>query len=181
MEERNFTFGERLRQIRIKMEMTQDRFAKKLGTSKQVISKYETNQRTPKISVVIDYADKLGVSFFYMCGYTDKELTPKISLENSEGLAKIMADNSYDLELKTGIPEAVFEAIRNRDTNYLEFPVAWHLSETLGIPIEVWADKVSEPPYVTVEARKVALLYDKTAAQWQDIICRILGVIRSEG
>ena len=42
--------------------MSQDDFALLLGTSKQVISRYETGQRSPKVSIVAAYAEKLGVS-----------------------------------------------------------------------------------------------------------------------
>ena len=56
------TFGERLREIRKDMGMTQDEFAKKLGTSKQILSRYELDQRTPKIDQVVKYARKLNVS-----------------------------------------------------------------------------------------------------------------------
>lgn len=55
-------FGENLRKIRNEKGLTQDELAALLGTSKQVISRYENDLRSPKISVVADYADKLGVS-----------------------------------------------------------------------------------------------------------------------
>ena len=55
-------FGENLRKIRNEKNMSQDDFATLLGTSKQVISRYETNQRSPKVSTVAEYAEKLGVS-----------------------------------------------------------------------------------------------------------------------
>ncbi len=56
------TFGDNLRKIRKEKGMTQDELAVLLGTSKQVLSRYENGQRSPKISVVADYAEKLGVS-----------------------------------------------------------------------------------------------------------------------
>ena len=55
-------FGENLRRIRLDRGMSQDDFALLLGTSKQVISRYETGQRSPKVSIVAAYAEKLGVS-----------------------------------------------------------------------------------------------------------------------
>ena len=55
-------FGENLRRIRTERKMTQDEFANLLNTSKQVISRYETGQRSPKVSVVSEYAEILGVS-----------------------------------------------------------------------------------------------------------------------
>lgn len=54
-------FGDRLKKIRLDRELSQEQFAKLLNTSKQVISRYETNQRTPKITIAQEYADKLNV------------------------------------------------------------------------------------------------------------------------
>jgi repressor LexA len=42
------TFGSKLKQIRLSMGLSQEEFAAKLNTTKQVISRYETEQRTPK-------------------------------------------------------------------------------------------------------------------------------------
>lgn len=55
------TFGSKLKQIRISMGLSQEDFAKKLNTTKQVISRYETEQRTPKITIAQNYADILGI------------------------------------------------------------------------------------------------------------------------
>ena len=41
------TFGERLKQIRMDRNMSQEELATILETSKQVISRYENNQRSP--------------------------------------------------------------------------------------------------------------------------------------
>lgn len=62
------TFGERLKEIRLSRDMSQEELATLFGTSKQVISRYENNQRTPKISVAYDYAQKLGVDLNYLLG-----------------------------------------------------------------------------------------------------------------
>lgn len=48
--------------------MSQEQFADLLGTSKQVISRYETAQRSPKVSTVADYASKLGVRISELTG-----------------------------------------------------------------------------------------------------------------
>lgn len=63
------TFGERLKQIREERDMSQEELANLLGTSKQVISRYETEQRVPKITVVKIYADKLGVNMYTLLGW----------------------------------------------------------------------------------------------------------------
>ena len=61
-------FGENLRKIRIERGMSQEEFAELLGTSKQVISRYETAQRSPKVSTVSEYSEKLGVSIATLTG-----------------------------------------------------------------------------------------------------------------
>lgn len=55
------TFGSKLKSIRISMGLSQEDFAKRLNTTKQVISRYETEQRTPKITIAQTYADILGI------------------------------------------------------------------------------------------------------------------------
>lgn len=61
-----YYFGDKLKKIRIERNMTQEALAEFLGTSKQVISRYETNQRTPKITVTQEYAAKLQVPLLYL-------------------------------------------------------------------------------------------------------------------
>ena len=55
-------FGAKLKYIRNQKEWSQEQMANFLGTSKQVISRYEKSQTTPKINVAIKYATKLNVS-----------------------------------------------------------------------------------------------------------------------
>ena len=62
------TFGQNLRRIRLLKNMTQDEFAALLGTTKQVISRYENDQRSPKVSVVGEYARLLDVSIGELSG-----------------------------------------------------------------------------------------------------------------
>ena len=54
-------FGRMLKQLRKERGLSQDELAALLGTTKQVISRYENAQRMPRLSVVSDYARKLNV------------------------------------------------------------------------------------------------------------------------
>lgn len=62
------SFGDRLKALRKERKMSQEEIATLLDTSKQVISRYETNQRTPKITVVNEYAQKLNVPLNVLLG-----------------------------------------------------------------------------------------------------------------
>lgn len=79
------TFGEKLKELRIEKGMSQEELAIYLGTSKQVVSRYETNQRTPKITTAIEYANKLNVPLLYLLDdsklHVEKEL---VSSKNDE-------------------------------------------------------------------------------------------------
>ena len=61
------TFGEKLILYRkMHNKMTQETLAKIVGTTKQVISRYEKGERTPKIDTVQEYARKLNLPVLYL-------------------------------------------------------------------------------------------------------------------
>ena len=64
-------FGRMLKQLRKERSLSQDELAALLGTTKQVISRYENGQRMPRLSVVADYARKLGVPLSLLSGEDD--------------------------------------------------------------------------------------------------------------
>lgn len=55
------SFGSKLKDYRNIQNITQEDLAKQLNTTKQVISRYENDLRSPKLSVAIEYAAKLGI------------------------------------------------------------------------------------------------------------------------
>lgn len=61
-------FGARLRLIRKKRNMTQETFATLLGTSKQVISRYERGERCPTIDVAWYMAYYLDIPIHDLTG-----------------------------------------------------------------------------------------------------------------
>ena len=54
-------FSQVLREIRLERGLSLQQMAELLGTSRQVLSRYENNKRTPKLSTVVEYAAKLHV------------------------------------------------------------------------------------------------------------------------
>lgn len=65
-------FGESLKRIRDQRHMNQEDFGALLGTTKQVISRYERGERSPKISLVSKYAEILGVSISELNGTAEQ-------------------------------------------------------------------------------------------------------------
>ena len=59
-------FNEKLTLLRKEKGMNMTEFANLLGTSKQVIARYERGENTPKITTVAHYAEVLGVSLQFL-------------------------------------------------------------------------------------------------------------------
>lgn len=166
------SFGERLRQIRKEMGETQDEFAARIGTSKQVLSRYEGGQRIPKISLVESYAKALNVSVDYLMGESRQEAAfDSICAQSDKPFYKIFIDVTTEMGLLipdivriTGLTDRQVRTIIFRRMKEAPLPIALQLSKTLDVPLEVWTGnesyKVGE---ISVEAKEVARAYDKAS------------------
>ncbi len=65
-------FGNRLKTLRLKANMTQEQLAKKLGLTKSVISAYETDLRMPSYDVLVRIARTFGVTTDFLLGMEQK-------------------------------------------------------------------------------------------------------------
>lgn len=65
-------FGERIKQLRIENEWTQEYVCEKLSISPGALSRYETSMYEPKsLALIKDFANLFGVSTDYLLGKTD--------------------------------------------------------------------------------------------------------------
>ena len=86
-------FCEKLKLLREERKMSLSEFANLLGTSKQVISRYERGENTPKITTVSHYANVLNVSLAYLMNddvtertTPDNKTNPPVTLTEGEKL-----------------------------------------------------------------------------------------------
>ncbi len=165
-------FGERLRRIRKEMGETQDEFAARIGTSKQVLSRYESGQRIPKISLVESYAKSLNVSVDYLMGESQQEAAfESVCTQSNKPFYKIFIDITAEMGLLipdivriTGLTDRQVRTIIFRRMKEAPLPIALQLSRTLDVPLEVWTGNESyKAGEVTVEALEVARAYDKAS------------------
>lgn len=77
-------FGNRLKTLRLKANMTQEQLAKKLGLTKSVISAYETDLRLPSYDVLIHIAKIYNVTSDYLLGLEQKREIDLSGLTNEE-------------------------------------------------------------------------------------------------
>lgn len=79
----SLAFKTRMRETRISLNMSQDELAQKVGSTKQVISTYETGARIPKVPMAVSIASALEKSLDWMCGFDTNEERPATS--NGDG------------------------------------------------------------------------------------------------
>ena len=66
-------FGNTLKTLRLRKNMTQAQLAQKLGLTKSVISAYETGLRLPSYDILIHIARIYNVSTDYLLGIEQKQ------------------------------------------------------------------------------------------------------------
>lgn len=66
-------FGNTLKTLRLRKNMTQAQLANKLGLTKSVISAYETGLRLPSYDILIHIARIYNVSTDYLLGIEQKQ------------------------------------------------------------------------------------------------------------
>jgi transcriptional regulator with XRE-family HTH domain len=72
------TFGERITTLRKRRELSQADLGKAVGTSGDLIGKYERDEVKPSIEVAIKISDALEVSLDFLVGKTAFELDKKM-------------------------------------------------------------------------------------------------------
>ena len=89
------TVGDRIKEARLKANMTQAELAKKLNTSYVVISQYENNKRNPKLGTIEKIAVALGIP-------TKALLPDYLALEESaEYVARCISKSLHAQEIFT--------------------------------------------------------------------------------
>lgn len=63
--------SKRIKELRESENLTQQDFAKEFKISKQTVSNYENNERTPDVTLMLDIAHHFNVSMDYLTGNSD--------------------------------------------------------------------------------------------------------------
>lgn len=97
--------GDKIKDLRVKNNLSQNDLAISVGVKRHTISAYETNNITPPIDKLILIAKHFGVSIDYLCGVSDNPIINNNKLDDSFGfdtyyISKIQQLNSNNnLEL----------------------------------------------------------------------------------
>lgn len=90
------TLGEHITLLRKKKGLSQADLGKAIGTSGDIIGRYERDEVKPSIEVVIKMADTLEVSLDYLVGKTNVEIDSK-TLKRLQDIQKLSDDNRTQL------------------------------------------------------------------------------------
>lgn len=110
--------GERLRTLRNSTMMSQEKFAKAIGSSQSAINRYENDQSEPSCEIFLKYADYFNVSMDYLYGRTDKpegmayEFKPKFDTDNKQ--FRQFIDMCFDPQspLNGKLKQALFDMLK---------------------------------------------------------------------
>lgn len=86
------TIGEHIMLLRKQKGFSQAALGKEIGTSGDIIGRYERNIMTPSIDVIMKISDTLGVSIDYLVGKTNLELD-KGTLKRLEDISSLSDEN----------------------------------------------------------------------------------------
>lgn len=93
------TIGEHIMLLRKQKGLSQAELGKVIGTSGDVIGRYERDVITPSIDVIVNIADALEVSIDFLVGKT-KMILDKQAVKRLEDISKLPDDNkSFVLNL----------------------------------------------------------------------------------
>ena len=67
-------FGERMKNLRLEKNITLEKMAEDLNTTKSTLSRYENNKREPKMHLLEKLADYFEVSVDYLLGRSEEPL-----------------------------------------------------------------------------------------------------------
>ena len=98
-------FNEKLTVLRQERGMNMTEFANLLGTSKQVIARYERGENTPKITTVAHYAEVLGVSLQYLINENETDRSGATPVNKTKAPDAITEGERVLLDLFRQIPE----------------------------------------------------------------------------
>lgn len=95
--------GKKIKTLRLRLELTQQQLAKKIGADVRQISMYENNKIIPSTQVLIKLSDILGVTLDYLVRPDAEEnFIPKINnpdlLRQFEKIDKLDKDSSYVIQ-----------------------------------------------------------------------------------
>jgi transcriptional regulator with XRE-family HTH domain len=128
------TLGNRIRNLRESENIQQNEFAKKIGVSNVVLSRYESGERKPDYETLEKIADYFEVTTDYLLGRTDSKKSdwnsklPELTAKDEKDIAKKLENILSEMENDSAITfdgepmdETTRELVRAQIESNLQF------------------------------------------------------------
>lgn len=129
------SFGNRLRNLRLENNMTQEDLSKKLNVSRATVGRYETNERFPDKNTLKNIADIFNVSIDYLLERTNSKDT-NVSLQkcsNGKHMKNIIYGEVYDEVMEILISEDLIDEERYIPKEILEDIISYGIDAAIKI------------------------------------------------
>jgi len=89
-------YGQRIKELRTKVDLTQKEFANKINVSLTSLSAYEQGTKNPSFDVFVRIAKQFHVSTDWLCGLSDNTFA---TIDREEDVIKILIEISKHFEM----------------------------------------------------------------------------------
>ena len=152
------TLGQKLKEIRKKIGLSQEQLAEIMNVSRQAITKWENDRGVPDISNLQELSKVFGITIDYLLD--EKNELPLLSIRKKIDKEKYPNKlKMYEEVLKEYFPEPaeIYSLIRSKKLSILEWIIELFVAPDIG-PVTT-ADMVSDTsPYYLVKKENVKLL-----------------------
>ncbi|WP_274650557.1 helix-turn-helix domain-containing protein [Paenibacillus humicola] len=107
------TMGDRLRELRLKMNLSQEEVARQIGITRSAYSHYEINNRQPVYETLKKLAALFGVSLDYIIGGDQTRTETHVS---PEAIEMIRLLNSMDQDKRKQSIDKMMAVIKQSET-----------------------------------------------------------------
>ena len=118
------TFGQRLAKLRKEKELTQNDIADKVGVTSQAVSKWENDQASPDIDVLVKLSEMFDISLDELLGKEKRtvELKEKPTKKDFDKMfLRIRIDDTDGDKVSVNLPLALVKAFVNKEDGKLNF------------------------------------------------------------
>lgn len=106
-------FGQRIKQLRKELGLSQRDFAEKIGVTASALSAYEKGLKNPSVNVAMTMANQFDISLDWLCGLSSKDI-----FDPTQDIRDALTSIIYLFELRDGHLFSVKESEANHsDSN----------------------------------------------------------------
>lgn len=158
----NLKTGERIRQVREGLSLTQKQFAEKLGFTSATISAYENNKKTPTFEFLIALAKNYNVSIDWACGLTENK-NGILDIITYSDIIECLYKLSCAIELKLGRERVSFDG----SLDYCDLSSITAQNEIFQIFLDEWDEMLTLKNKGTISDKLYRLWFEDKKQEYE--------------